>query len=232
MKKSTKVNPNDQSIYGDDYIAAYQLKEGEGRIERLIKYINFSKSDSILDVGCGSGYLYGIIKNKIKSYTGIDENIAFIKDSQNRYGENTKNKNFINISLKNYRKKNTSIKFDKIFLLDITEHLVDSELKETIKLCHTLLNPGGSLIIHTPNKNYFLELLKDKSIMKQTLGHVGVRNPRQYKKFLKTANFGEDHIRLKEINHYVPILKTVHIFSFIPFIGRYFKARIFIIATK
>lgn len=43
--------------------------------------------------------------------------------------------------------------FDRIFMLDVVEHLYDWELAEVFKACHRLLKPSGVLIIHTlPNK--------------------------------------------------------------------------------
>ena len=45
--------------------------------------------------------------------------------------------------------------FDRIFMLDLVEHLYPEGLAETLAEAHRVLKPGGLLIVHTePNRNY------------------------------------------------------------------------------
>jgi len=45
--------------------------------------------------------------------------------------------------------------FDRIFMLDLVEHLYPEALAETLAEAHRVLKPGGLLIVHTePNRNY------------------------------------------------------------------------------
>ena len=224
--------PNDQQVYGEDYIKTYRQKEGEGRIERLIKYIEPNRKDDVLDIGCGLGFLYELLKKQIHSYIGIDENRSFIEANQKRFGRNSNTRTFMHISLKDLLTLNKTAKYDKIFLIDVTEHLIDSELKETINLCHRALKKDGKLFIHTPNGQYLLELLKEKGIFKQTLGHVGVRNSSQYKEMMGKTEFRNGFCEVKYLNHYVAVLKPIHFFSYIPIVGKIFKARLLIICNR
>lgn len=228
MTRVSKVDPNDQQIYGSSYIEAYRKKEGEGRLERLLEYINPQPTDNILDIGCGSGFIYDLLQDKIKTYVGIDENRAFIEDNLKRFGDNTKSRTFTRISLRKFLEKHKTAKYQKIFLLDVTEHLVDSELKETLDLCYGALDRGGWLMIHTPNARYFMEIFKSRGLLKQTLGHVGVRNHAQYRKMLNDAGFESNKCKVQFLNHYVPVMKHFHTLSHIPFLGKYFEARLFI----
>ncbi|MCK4695894.1 MAG: hypothetical protein KAT74_09035, partial [Candidatus Cloacimonetes bacterium] len=58
--------------------------------------------------------------------------------------------------------------------------------------------------------------------------HIAVRTPEHNASLLREADFIEIQVRL--IPHY-NILRIVHPLSYIPILGKYFKARIFIEAT-
>ncbi|MCI0575508.1 MAG: class I SAM-dependent methyltransferase, partial [Chloroflexi bacterium] len=57
------------------------------------------------------------------------------------------------------------------------------------------------LYLHTPNGRYVLELLKKKRILKQSLGHVAVREAQEYKALLAQVGFAAVDIRY--LPHYV-----------------------------
>ena len=45
--------------------------------------------------------------------------------------------------------------FDRIFMLDLVEHMYPEGLAETLLEAHRVLKPGGLVIVHTePNRNY------------------------------------------------------------------------------
>ena len=193
-----KLTANFNEIYGQEYVNLYRRKKYEGRIDRLLKFIDFKKSDFVLDVGCGSGFLADSIKDKIKEYTGIDTSSAFIKEAKDTH-EGIKNIHFLNEPIEKHVKK--GLKYDKIFLLDVSEHLTDEEFTSVIACCSSLLRSGGYIYIHTPNKDYFLEQIKERGLMKQITGHIGVRNKSDYKKLIsKVGDFTS--INFIYLNHY------------------------------
>lgn len=114
--------------------------------------------------------------------------------------------------------------------MDFTEHLYDKDLLLILKQINISLRQNGKLFIHKPNADYFLEILKEKGIMKQVSGHDGVRNFEQYKKLLTKSGF--KNITVKYLNHFLTIFKPLHLFSYLPIIGKYFKARLLIICSK
>ena len=84
--------------------------------------------------------------------------------------------------------------------------------------------------MYTPNGNFFLEIMKRKNfIFKQFPEHIAVRSARQNIILLEKA--GYEIKGIKFLSHY-NILKHINIFSFIPWLGSYFQARLFIIAVK
>ena len=84
------------------------------RLENLIQYLDIKKQNSVLDFGCGTGFLYEHLKNlNFKgSYTGIDISPEAIKLANKLYNKN-KNCNFI---LTNILKTKLKKKFDYVLI--------------------------------------------------------------------------------------------------------------------
>ena len=84
------------------------------RLQILLKYIDLKKGNSILDFGCGTGYLYEYLQKsgyKVK-YTGIDISAEAIKFAKKIYNK----KNNCNFILANILEKNLKKKFDFILV--------------------------------------------------------------------------------------------------------------------
>lgn len=216
-----------KNYYDEKYVKKYASKEGEGRIENIIKSLDLTKDIKVLDVGCGNGFLANLIADNVKAYIGIDVSSEFISDAKKRVSKD--NCKFYKIELEEYAKGKTNI-YDLIFLLDVTEHIPDYDLKPILRDCQKLLKSNGMLVIHTPNKDYLLEQLKGKGLIKQTTGHIAVRNSEEYINLLKGQKFGK--IILKRTNHYNKLLNKLYFLSIIPGIGKYFVPRLLIFAQK
>ena len=65
-------------FYNKEYVNKLS-KQTIFKIERLLKYINFNKSDFIADYGCGDGKLAYLIHKKVSKYIGIDFSNEFIE---------------------------------------------------------------------------------------------------------------------------------------------------------
>ena len=50
--------------------------------------------------------------------------------------------------------------FDAAFALDFSEHIYDDQFLRIFRAIHGSLKPGGSLYLHTPNAEYFMERLR------------------------------------------------------------------------
>ncbi len=217
------------NFYNKEYVNKLS-KQTIYKIKRLLKYINFNESDFIADYGCGDGKLACLIHKKVSKYIGID----FSKDFIELAKTNVKEKKLKNVYFKcediiEFSKKNQNM-FDKAFSLDFTEHIYDEEFLNIFKSIKQTIKKNGELYIHTPNGNYFLEILKKKGIIKQLSEHIAVRNNKENIKLLRQVGF--KNINLMYISHYHPLLKIFHFLSYLPFIGKYFKARLFIICKK
>ena len=102
--------------YGNNVKSSQQSnkKTRDNRLNHLVKYMEFKKSTSILDFGCGTGYLFDyLIKRKFKgNYLGIDISSLAIEKAKSLHKKN-KNCNFKNI---NIFKESLNKKFDYIII--------------------------------------------------------------------------------------------------------------------
>lgn len=135
----------------------YQGLKIDDRMAISLKLANIRSGMSILDLGSGRGeivlhcalrkarsigidYSYDAIKLAIglrSKYTTIEDNMSFLRGS------------VVRLPIKN-------ITFDRIFLLDIVEHLYDYELDDLFKNLNRMLKEDGIIVIHTsPNKLYY-----------------------------------------------------------------------------
>lgn len=218
-----------KSLYIGKYVNNLS-KQTIRKNRRLLKYVEFEKTDKVVDFGCGDGRFAHLINNQIKEYIGIDFSADFITTAQEKIlGKEITNVSFICDDIISFCKKNPNT-FDKAFALDFTEHVYDEELLKILISIGTSLKKDGELYIHTPNGEYFIEILKKIGILKQFPEHIAIRSGKEYNKLLKDAGF--NRISIYYISHYERILRSFHFLSYIPLCGRYFKARIFMVGSN
>lgn len=107
---------------------------------------NFVKNKKVLDFGCGSGYGTHMLSENTESIIGVDISNEAIEYAKKEY--RSSNLSFMTISeLENE-------KFDIITSFQVIEHVPnDREYTANLK---KMLNPGGILIISTPDKKHRL----------------------------------------------------------------------------
>ncbi len=123
------------------------------------------KNDCVLDLGCGNGRFYELIKDRT-NYFGIDNSEELISLARKRYPEaDFKKGDALNIPFPdNY--------FNKVFSVSVLHHFPSKDLREDfLKECKRVLKPGGILIITVWDltkkprikklayKNYFLKII-------------------------------------------------------------------------
>lgn len=229
--RNEKLNKQQlKAFYKSDYVSKFEEPKQKRRLKKLLQFINLEKNDIVLDVGCGNGLLLDYIFNKINFYYGVDFSGDFIKVARDRQ---EKNKGFnakfiygdINVFCKDFKNY-----FDKIFALDFVEHIYDNDFRKIFTALNNSLKIGSELYIHTPNGEYFLEIFKKKGIIKQSPEHIAIRAATEYKKLLEKVGF--KNIKIIYLPHYIRILSIFDFLRYIPFCGKYFKARLFIICRK
>ena len=215
-----------KKLHGKDYIATFETKHQISRLIRLIPLMSLTQSQHVIDFACGSGMLQSLIYDKVLTYTGVDFSNDFIKMANLRISvKNSTNTRFVCADINQFSEKNQNM-FDAGFAFDFSEHVYDKKWVILLRSMRKSLKSGGRFYLHTPNADYFMEKLRYKNIiLKQFPQHVAVRNVNQNKQLLLSAGFVIKSIIM--LPHY-NILRFLHPLSKIPFIGRYFQARIFI----
>ena len=67
------------AIYNVQY-----LEEQNNKIEDIVNSIRFNQDDHVIDLGCGTGFLFEQISQKIKILVGIDLSINSLKEAKKR----------------------------------------------------------------------------------------------------------------------------------------------------
>lgn len=67
------------AIYNVQY-----LGEQNSKIEDIVNSIRFNQDDQVIDLGCGTGFLFNQINQKIKILVGIDLSINSLKEAKKR----------------------------------------------------------------------------------------------------------------------------------------------------
>ncbi len=131
----------------------------------------------VLDIGCGQGQLCNLIKEKGCITFGID----FSHDAISAANKNWKGIKFVNVDALKFL---PDCKFDRIFMVDFTEHVRKRYLSKLFKKCCDWMKIGGSIIIHTPEKNQEL-----KPGIPFHPEHINLVTPKELKLMLEKAGF-------------------------------------------
>lgn len=230
MRVTTKAGQDLKRLYGADYVRAFEAHQSPQRLKRLIKYIELKPDYVVADFACGNGMIMEYIAPKVKLYTGIDFSELFIQAAKRKQeSQGIKNVEFVCSQIRDFCNKNPE-RFDIGLALDLSEHVYDREYLDILKSIRGALKESGRLYLHTPNAYFFLEIMKAHNCISiQLPEHIAVRTPEDNIRLFKEAGFSETKLIL--LAHY-NILKYIHPFSYLPAVGKYFKARIFIIAKK
>lgn len=115
-------------------------------VKDILKQDN-DKSERILEVGSGLGYLTYAISREGYNVTGLDISADAVKKAQASFGNY-----YICGDIYQYALENPE-KFDVVLLTEVIEHVPDpAAFSDTLM---SLLKPGGKLIISTPNKSAY-----------------------------------------------------------------------------
>ena len=171
-KNATKIMLATHSLsYRFASSSSKRFFKGSHPKQNIIKYQDFfknhlSKNDSVLDIGCGSGFLASECGGLVKYWYGIDIDNENIKITESKY--KFQNGNFKNISIEDLK---IDKKFDKVVLSNVLEHI--KYRISILKKINSLLNKKGTLLIRVPaldrdwtvimKKNLGEEYLSDKT---------------------------------------------------------------------
>ncbi|AFH49789.1 SAM-dependent methyltransferase [Ignavibacterium album JCM 16511] len=141
----------------------------------------FRKNSSILELGCGPGYLLDYLKQKgYVNVKGIDISEEQIEIAQSKGHNVSVGDVFVYL-------KNSTEKFDVIFAFDLLEHFTKDELLELTELVHYSLREEGLFLIRTPNGQGIFA----GQIIYGDLTHQTILNPNSLTQLLAINGFKE-----------------------------------------
>ena len=207
------------------------------RLVNLLEEMDLHKDDIVFDFGCGNGLLlkafteYGI---SVKQYSGIDFSVSAIEMAKEEASTRPdpgfpiqfENSDILAFCSSHPGQANAD------FAMDFSEHVADQEWLDFLQSIYRSLDKNnGRLFLHTPNAEFLLEIMKRHNfILKQFPDHIAVRSGKENANLLKQAGFRK--VTVRHIAHYIPLLKPLHLMRWLPGLGKFFKARLFIIAEK
>jgi len=162
------------------------------RSKNIIALLNSKKSDEILDLGCGCGYVMKEIKD-YKYLLGVDISDTALKEARTFLKEKLKNKDKVRLMKGDVQKLNLNKKFDKIISAEVIEHVPNpGELINSI-VRHS--KKSTNIIITVPNEdaiNFIFKIFKFLKIHKIFKGvtikmdwHLHEFNLRKFKELVK-----------------------------------------------
>jgi SAM-dependent methyltransferase len=111
-----------------------------------------TKGRNLLDVGCGSGDLMAIARDRGWNVCGLDFCLVPVQAAKEQHGLEA-----LCCSFEEYKADAGS--FDAIVMLDVLEHA--SSLKNTLKKAIHLLKDGGAIAFSFPNRKSLVYMLAD-----------------------------------------------------------------------
>lgn len=211
--------------YRGDYVGSFPAKD-RGRLERLLPLMDLGPHMEVVDFGCGNGLLLEAIHDRVSKYYGVDFSSEFIAAARRRQEQlSIRNATFQCEVNSDFCARHPG-KFDRAFAMDFSEHVYDKDFVNIAKAIRQCLKPEGLFYLHTPNAEFFLEIAKDKGVMRQFPEHIAVRNAADTVRLLESASFTA--IKVVHLPHYLKALSWLHWFSRVPMLGRFFRARLFI----
>ncbi|MBD3311956.1 methyltransferase domain-containing protein [archaeon] len=120
------------------FIKNFSLYFGRDKLKKILSLVKLKKDSLILDLGCGTGYLTRMLREKNYKVIGIDISEKRIKEA---------GKDFLvgDASKPPFKDK----VFDCVIASDVIEHLPD-DLNNIIKRLKKLVKKKGKMIISVP----------------------------------------------------------------------------------
>jgi 2-polyprenyl-6-hydroxyphenyl methylase/3-demethylubiquinone-9 3-methyltransferase len=226
------ASPNDlQRFYTGAYVANFPDGDCYGKLQKLLRYVTLLPQAKVADFGCANGVLLDYLWNRVAEYHGVDFAPEFIARAQQRaQARQIGNACFVCSTIPDFCQHYPNY-FDHAFTFDVSEHVYDEEFLTIYAAIRSALKPGGTLYLHTPNADFLFEICRRRNLFFHLLPeHVAVRSAAQYQRLLTAVGF--TRIQVLFVPHYVRLLSYLQLFSSLPVIGTYLRARLLLICEK
>ena len=160
MKGHSKSLPS--TLYSRQYYLRFcggydEFSAGEipTRLRLALSYGQLGEGMNVLDIGCGRGELAIGCAELGCSVSGVDYSFEALTLAEEFTSSSFKRKIQERIRLQQMNAKQLAFAprtFDRVFLIDVVEHLYPEELERVFREVKRVIKPGGRVIVHTaPN---------------------------------------------------------------------------------
>ena len=147
-----------RAMHSGGYVRSFEHKP-MSRLARLLPRMHLRHSDSVVDVACGNAMLLELIHGSVARYHGVDFSADFITAAEARAERlGARNAQFDCEDVEAFCTAHPEA-FDVATAMDFTEHIYDDDMLRMFSALRKSLKPGGRLYVHTPNRDFFLELM-------------------------------------------------------------------------
>jgi len=176
----------DLQAKSDDY---YPQKKWE-HIEAL-KFIK--KDQSVLEVGCATGYFLNQCTKKGATATGLELNQKAANEAISKGLD-------VQLSMLGEHIKDNKNKYDIICSFQVLEHITDVEsyFSDALKC----LKPGGKIILGVPNNNPYIFKHDKFHILNLPPHHAGLWNRKSFEKTAEIFNLDINSIKVSPLFEY------------------------------
>ncbi|GLC77937.1 class I SAM-dependent methyltransferase [Lacrimispora brassicae] len=119
------------------------------KVERILKKLYLKKDMTLLDIGCGWGYL---LIRAAKEYGTRGVGITLSKEQKKKFEERIKAEGLtgrVSVELMDYRDlENWGRTFDRVVSVGMLEHVGRDNYGLFVKNAEAVLNPGGLFLLH------------------------------------------------------------------------------------
>jgi 2-polyprenyl-6-hydroxyphenyl methylase / 3-demethylubiquinone-9 3-methyltransferase len=213
-------------LHSGSYVEMYERKP-ISRLQRLVPFLRLGGGEVLADFACGNAMLLPLVHTQIRAYHGVDFSEDFIRVARERAATaGISNCSFHCQDIVEFCGQNLA-RFDVATAFDFSEHIDDEDFVRIFTAIRASLKPGGRLLLHTPDLDFFMERLKARGVLTQFPEHIAVRTGDGNRALLRQCGFADEQIRVEHIPHY-NVLRIVHPLRHLPLLGRLFRARLVI----
>lgn len=163
----------------DNYLNYLNFFGAPELIERgIIANILCEYGSNVLDIGCGDGFILGLLSKKAKIIFGLDSDpLSFRIAKIRNKGRNNVHLLNSNIADSEELEKIMNDKFDVVFRFSVIQMLNHQQLKQLFSLLDRVLKSGGKFVVSVPisQGDSFSEIVfKDETDARRLLDSSGI----------------------------------------------------------
>ena len=134
------------------------------RVRKVLEIHHPDRDDRVLDLGCGWGTFSLALAPRVGEVVGVDFSERSIELCRRRARE----LGLGNVSFVRADAARTGLdadSFDVVVAADLVEHLYPAQTREVLEEVGRVLKGGGRLVLWTPHRGHFIEILKNRGIL-------------------------------------------------------------------